>query len=67
MAFRYTIVSEFLTKEECDIILNFSLKELQLVPSEIFNEYGLDGVHPKIKSSILSLLSKISIFIRKNE
>ena len=43
MAFTYTIVSEFLTKEECEIILNFSLKELELVPSEIFTNEDEDG------------------------
>lgn len=42
MAFTYTIVPEFLTKEECNIILNFSLKELKLVPSEIINN-NTDG------------------------
>ena len=36
MAFTYTMVSEFLTKEECDTILKFSLKELELETSGIF-------------------------------
>ena len=36
MAFTYTIEPEFLTKEECDIILKFSLENLMLIPSEVF-------------------------------
>ena len=39
MGFTYTIVSEFLTKEECNEILNFSLKELKLEPSKIVGHY----------------------------
>ena len=51
MAFTYTIESEFLSKEECNEILNFSLKELVLTPSEIFNEEGLDGVYTNMRIS----------------
>jgi PKHD-type hydroxylase len=51
MAFTYTIVSEFLTKEECNMILDFSLTELKLEPSEIFNESGLDGVYTDMRIS----------------
>jgi PKHD-type hydroxylase len=43
MAFTYTIEPQFLTKEECDIILNFSLENLTLVPSEIIHN-GKDDV-----------------------
>ena len=43
MAFTYTIVSEFLTKEECNMILDFSLKELELEPSKIFSNYTDGG------------------------
>ena len=42
MAFTYTIEPNFLSKEECNEILNFSLNELKLVPSEIVGPY-LDG------------------------
>jgi PKHD-type hydroxylase len=38
MSFTYTIEPEFLTKEECDIILNFSLENLMLIPPKVF--YG---------------------------
>jgi len=51
MAFTYTIVSKFLTKEECDIILNFSLKELELVPSEIINNYTDGNIDTGIRKS----------------
>jgi len=51
MAFTYTIEPNFLSKEECDEILNFSLKELKLVPSGVFNEDGLDGVYTDIRIS----------------
>jgi PKHD-type hydroxylase len=51
MAFRQTIVPEFLTKEECDIILNFSLTELKLEPSEIINDYTDGDVNTKIRES----------------
>jgi Rps23 Pro-64 3,4-dihydroxylase Tpa1-like proline 4-hydroxylase len=51
MAFTYTMVSEFLTKEECDMILDFSLKELVLGPSGIFNEEGLDGIYDDMRIS----------------
>jgi PKHD-type hydroxylase len=37
MVFSYTIEPQFLTKQECDTILNFSLKELELVPSQIYS------------------------------
>ena len=43
MAFTYTIEPQFLTKEECDLILNFSLENLTLVPSEIIHN-GEDDV-----------------------
>ena len=51
MAFTYTMVSEFLTKEECDLILNFSLKELELVPSEILTDYTDGNVNTDIRKS----------------
>ena len=51
MAFTYTIEPNFLTKEECNEILNFSLKELILEPSGIFNEEGLNGVYSDIRIS----------------
>lgn len=51
MAFTYTIVPEFLTKEECNVILNFSLKELELVPSEIINSYTNGMVDTDIRKS----------------
>ena len=43
MAFTYTIASEFLTKEECDTILKFSLKELELETSGIFTSDDEEG------------------------
>jgi PKHD-type hydroxylase len=51
MAFTYTMVSEFLTKEECDLILNFSLKELELVPSEILTDYTDGDINTNIRKS----------------
>jgi Rps23 Pro-64 3,4-dihydroxylase Tpa1-like proline 4-hydroxylase len=51
MSFTYTMVSEFLTKEECDTILSFSLKELVLEPSGIFNEEGLNGIYTDLRIS----------------
>jgi PKHD-type hydroxylase len=51
MAFTYTMVSGFLTKEECDLILNFSLKELELVPSEILTDYTDGDVNTNIRKS----------------
>ena len=50
MAFTYTIEPNFLTKEECDEILKFSLKNLKLFPSEIINNY-IDGVDNNIRKS----------------
>jgi predicted 2-oxoglutarate/Fe(II)-dependent dioxygenase YbiX len=38
MAFRYTTELKFLTKKECDIILNFSLENLKLEPSKVTNQ-----------------------------
>lgn len=51
MAFRYTIVSEFLTKEECNIILDFSLKNLKLTPSEIISKYSDGNIDANIRKS----------------
>jgi Rps23 Pro-64 3,4-dihydroxylase Tpa1-like proline 4-hydroxylase len=51
MAFTYTIEREFLTKEECNQILNFSLKELVLEPSEIINSYTDGSVNGDIRKS----------------
>jgi PKHD-type hydroxylase len=45
MGFTYTIEPSFLSKKECNEILNFSLKELKLVPSEItgpYTDYHID-------------------------
>ena len=39
MAFTYTIEPNFLTKEECDTILNFTLENLKLKPSEVIDNY----------------------------
>ena len=38
MAFRYTIEPKFLTKDECDLILNFSLENLKLNPAEVIGD-----------------------------
>lgn len=35
MSFTYTIEPQFLSKEECDTILNFSLENLELNPSKV--------------------------------
>lgn len=51
MAFTHIEVSEFLTKDECNLILDFSLKELQLVPSEILTEYTDGGVDIGVRKS----------------
>jgi PKHD-type hydroxylase len=46
MSFTYTIEPQFLTKEECDIILNFSLENLKLEPSKVIynNVNEINGV-----------------------
>ena len=51
MPFTHTIVPEFLTKEECNTILNFSLTELKLEPSEIISDYMDGNVNTKIRES----------------
>ena len=51
MAFTYTIVSKFLTKEECNEILNFSLNELKLEPSQIINSYMDGNINTNIRKS----------------
>jgi PKHD-type hydroxylase len=45
------MVSEFLTKEECNIILDFSLKELKLAPSKTFSDYTDGNVNTNIRES----------------
>jgi predicted 2-oxoglutarate/Fe(II)-dependent dioxygenase YbiX len=51
MAFTYIIEPNFLTKEECDEILNFSLKELKLVPSKIVTDYMDDNINTDVRKS----------------
>lgn len=51
MAFTHIMVSEFLTKEECNIILDFSLKELKLAPSKTFSDYTDGNVNTNIRES----------------
>jgi PKHD-type hydroxylase len=51
MAFTYTIEPNFLSKEECNEILNFSLKELKLVPSEVVGPYLNGNVDTNIRKS----------------
>jgi predicted 2-oxoglutarate/Fe(II)-dependent dioxygenase YbiX len=51
MSFTYTIEPNFLTKEECDEILNFSLKELILEPSGIVSTYMDSNVNINIRKS----------------
>ncbi len=51
MAFTHTMVPEFLTKEECNIILDFSLKELELEPSKVFSDYTDGNVNTNIRES----------------
>ena len=51
MAFTYTIEPDFLTKEECNDILNFSLKELMLVPSEIVSNYMDNNINNNVRKS----------------
>ena len=50
MAFTYIIEPDFLTKEECNDILNFSLKELVLEPSEILSDY-MDNINNNVRKS----------------
>jgi predicted 2-oxoglutarate/Fe(II)-dependent dioxygenase YbiX len=45
------MASEFLTKEECNMILDFSLNELELVPSEILTDYTDGDVNTNIRKS----------------
>jgi PKHD-type hydroxylase len=51
MPFTYTIEPTFLTKEECDLILDFSLKELKLVPSEILTDYTDGDINIDVRKS----------------
>ena len=51
MGFTYTIEPNFLSKEECNEILNFSLKELKLVPSEIVGPYKDDNIDTNVRKS----------------
>lgn len=51
MSFTYIIEPNFLTKEECDEILNFSLKELTLKPSGIINTYVNGDINTNIRKS----------------
>lgn len=50
MTFTHTAIPNFLTKEECNTILSFSLKNLKLAPSEIINS-TTDGVDGSIRKS----------------
>jgi len=51
MPFTYTIEPAFLTKEECNLILDFSLRELELVPSEIVGDYMEDNINTDVRKS----------------
>jgi predicted 2-oxoglutarate/Fe(II)-dependent dioxygenase YbiX len=51
MPFTYTIEPAFLTKEECNQILDFSLKELELVPSKIVSDYMDGNVNTDVRES----------------
>jgi PKHD-type hydroxylase len=51
MPFTYTIEPNFLTKEECNQILDFSLKELELVPSKIVTDYMDGNVNTDVRKS----------------
>ena len=50
MSFIHTAVSTFLTKEECNEILNFSLDNLKLKPSQL-TSYGSDTVNTSLRKS----------------
>lgn len=76
MAFRYKIVPEFLTKEECNMILDFSIKNLKLEPSEIVTNYSDGDINTNIRKSnqvffpyykeFPFLLEKMSILLNEN-
>jgi predicted 2-oxoglutarate/Fe(II)-dependent dioxygenase YbiX len=51
MPFTYTIEPTFLTKEECNQILDFSLEELELVPSKIVTDYMDDNINTDVRKS----------------
>ena len=51
MSFTYTIEPNFLTKEECNEILNFSLNELILEPSGIISTYMDGNINTNIRKS----------------
>jgi hypothetical protein len=50
MSFTHTAVSTFLTKEECSEILNFSLENLKLEPSQLAS-YGSDVMNTSVRKS----------------
>ena len=50
MSFTHTAVSTFLTKEECSEILNFSLGNLKLEPSQLAS-YGSDVMNTSVRKS----------------
>ena len=75
MSFTYKIVQNFLTKEECDSILNFTLENLKLKPAEIISK-NTDGVDDNTRKSNVVfypyykkfpiLLEKISKLLKEN-
>ena len=50
MSFTYKVIQNFLTKEECDKILNFTSENLILKPAEIVN-YQMEGVNNEMRKS----------------
>ena len=73
MPFTHTIEPQFLTKEECDVILNFSLENLILTPSKV-NYNDIEEINEVRKSNQVFfpyykqfpfLLEKISKLLNK--
>lgn len=75
MSFTYKIVENFLTKEECDSILNFTFENLDLKTAEIISK-NEEVINTKTRKSNVAfypyytkfpfLLEKISVLLNEN-
>jgi len=75
MPFTYTFIPNFLSKKECDEILNFSFDNLELTAAEIIND-KVDGIDNNVRKSNIVfypyykkfpfLLEKITKLLKEN-
>jgi predicted 2-oxoglutarate/Fe(II)-dependent dioxygenase YbiX len=68
MGFTHKIIPNFLTKEECDILLNFSLENLKLEPSQVMlnknDEFGI-GKNRKSNQQFYPYYEKFPFLLEK--